>query len=207
MFRKNGNLLRRAPSGRPPKFDYAEVIRVALKSKLGSDPHSVQIIANWTGATERTVNNWLSGMAGPNGLYLIRLLRKSEAILETVLGLAGRADVLELFYELRRDSTKSPIVRNGNLLRRGAPDANVNDPDRDPDDPKFDPDLADAIGPRQLWFLQELRRKPGTTAGDIAVFFGVSLKTAKRDIASLKQSELISYTGSHQKGHYVVLSQ
>lgn len=207
MFRKDGNLLRKPSSGRPPKFDYAEVIRIALRSELGSDPHGVQIIANWTGATERTVNNWLSGMAGPNGLYLIRLLRKSDAILETVLGLAGRADVLERFYELRHDGAKAPIVSNGNVSRRGALNANVNDPDHDPDDPKFDPDLADAIGPRQLWFLQELRRKPRTAAGDIAVFFGVSLKTAKRDIASLKHSELISYTGSHRKGHYVVLFQ
>jgi hypothetical protein len=206
MIQKNGNFLPGVPSGRPPKFDYAEVIGIALRSELGSNPQSAQIVANWTGATERTAQNWLSGIAGPNGLYLIRLLRKSDAVLETVLSLAARGQVLERFYESQRESSKKPIEWNDNSSRRGIRDAGADDPDRDPDDPKIDPDAEDAPSPRQLWFLQELRRKPAIAAGDIALFFGVSLKTAKRDIASLKRSGLVRFVGSRRRGHYVLVS-
>lgn len=100
--------------------------------------------------------------------------------------------MLELFYESRRDGSNKPNGRNDSPTRRSARGSDLDDPDRDPDDPKIDPDFGDTIGPRQLWFLQELRRKPGTADGDIALFFGVSLKTAKRNIASLKRSGLIS---------------
>ncbi len=206
MFQKNGNLFRRPPSGRPPKFDYAEVIRVALKSELGSDPQSVQIVSNWTGATERTVNNWLNGVTGPSGLYLIRLLRKSDAVLETVLSLAARNEMLERYYETRRERSSTPIGQNvGFPPKTGRKHAGV-DPDRDPDDPEIDLNVTDLVGPRQIWFLQELRRKPKATAKDICQFFGVSQKTAKRDVAALKQLGIIGYEGSHRKGRYVALS-
>ncbi|MCB1501374.1 MAG: hypothetical protein KDK07_16575 [Bauldia sp.] len=48
----------------------------------------------WTGATERTVKNWLAGESGPSGEHLVSLLRHSDATLEAVLLLAKRRSTL-----------------------------------------------------------------------------------------------------------------
>jgi hypothetical protein len=44
----------------------------------------------WTGASDRTAKNWLSGSYGPSGTHLIQLARESDTVLATVLGLARR---------------------------------------------------------------------------------------------------------------------
>ena len=47
-----------------------------------------------TGAGERSVRNWCEGKNGPNGKNLIELMRHSDEVLEALLMLAGREDVL-----------------------------------------------------------------------------------------------------------------
>jgi len=44
----------------------------------------------WTGASERTVRNWLTGSKGPSGEHLVVLIRHSQSLLEKVLVRAGR---------------------------------------------------------------------------------------------------------------------
>jgi len=39
------------------------------------------------------VRNWFDGRNGPSGEHLVTLMRSSTAVLETVLGLAGRQDL------------------------------------------------------------------------------------------------------------------
>ena len=48
----------------------------------------------YTGAGERTVKNWFEGRKGPNGENLIELMRHSDEVLEVVLFLADREDIL-----------------------------------------------------------------------------------------------------------------
>lgn len=48
----------------------------------------------YTGAGERTVKNWFEGRNGPNGENLIELMRHSDEVLEVVLFLADREDIL-----------------------------------------------------------------------------------------------------------------
>jgi hypothetical protein len=48
----------------------------------------------YTGAGERTVKNWFEGRNGPNGENLIELIRHSDEVLEAVLVMAGRRDIL-----------------------------------------------------------------------------------------------------------------
>ena len=56
----------------------------------------------WTGASDRTAKNWLSGCCGPSGGHLIQLARESDTVLAAILGLAGRnrhmvgADLLQI---------------------------------------------------------------------------------------------------------------
>lgn len=39
------------------------------------------------------MRNWFDGRNGPSGEHLVTLMRSSTAVLETVLGLAGRQDL------------------------------------------------------------------------------------------------------------------
>ena len=44
----------------------------------------------WTGARERTVRNWLSGVRGPSAIHLVSLMGNSDEVFRTVLMLAKR---------------------------------------------------------------------------------------------------------------------
>jgi hypothetical protein len=42
------------------------------------------------GSNERAVRNWFDGKNGPNGEYLVRLVRHSDEMLDSFLALAGK---------------------------------------------------------------------------------------------------------------------
>jgi hypothetical protein len=201
MLHKNGKDIPARRSGRPPRFDYAEVISVALRSEIRDYATAIRMIANWTDASERTVINWLSGRTGPSGLYLIRLLRKSDEVLLTVLGLAQRLELLERYYAGDSLGALLPDARTGGDVAGHREWAARHVPGRDPDDPDRVPDATE-LNIRQSWFLRQLGSNPAIRAADIAGFFGVSLKTAKRDIAALKNKRLVGYHGSARRGFY-----
>lgn len=69
-------------------------VAFALKSELGSTHQAVKIIRRWTGAGERTVKNWLSGISGPSGQHLVDLIRHSDVVLEVILIMSGRHHVV-----------------------------------------------------------------------------------------------------------------
>jgi hypothetical protein len=71
-------------------LDYAGVIATALRSELGDTHRAIKIVMRWTGASERTVKNWLTGTSGPAGEHLVSLARYSNSVLEVFLQLAGR---------------------------------------------------------------------------------------------------------------------
>lgn len=103
MLQKNGNNMR-GIKGRRQHFDYAEVIRVALKHESMGQPKFAMLIASWTGASDRAALNWLNGVSGPSGAYLIYLMRRSDEVLKTVLGLAQRQELLTVYFE--REASK-----------------------------------------------------------------------------------------------------
>jgi len=99
MLRKKGKRLpERARSG----DSYATAIADALRTELGGSHRATKTVMRWTGASERTVKNWLSARCGPSGDHLIRLARESDTVLATVLALADRnhhmvgADILRI---------------------------------------------------------------------------------------------------------------
>ena len=83
-----GGQLRRGPQC------YASVIGKALRSELGGSHQCVKAIMKWTGAKERTIENWLAGANGPSGEHLIELIRHSDEVCRLVLRLAGRHDAM-----------------------------------------------------------------------------------------------------------------
>lgn len=72
---------------------YSRAIAYALNRELGPTHQAAKIVMAWTGASERTVKNWLAGVSGPSGDHLVKLIKNSEYVLEVLLVLGGRRRV------------------------------------------------------------------------------------------------------------------
>ena len=82
---KSGQGVAHFYSRRPVMCLRARLIAEALASELKGTRRAIKTVAKWTGASERTAKNWLSGRRGPSGQHLIALLGKSDALLERIL--------------------------------------------------------------------------------------------------------------------------
>ena len=71
---------------------FVQAVTSALNEEYGGGPSAVKTVARVTLANERAVRNWFEGKNGPNGEYLVRLIRHSDGVLEAVLALANRSD-------------------------------------------------------------------------------------------------------------------
>lgn len=72
--------------------EYRAAIAAALVTNLGQTHRAIKTAMRWTGASERTIKYWMSAERGPSGEHLISLVRHSDAVLITVLALAGRIE-------------------------------------------------------------------------------------------------------------------
>ncbi len=75
-------------------YNFTTVIAETLRHEFGGTARSVKTVMGYTGAGERTVKNWFEGKNGPNGENLVELMRHSDEVLEVMLMMAGREDVL-----------------------------------------------------------------------------------------------------------------
>ena len=82
------------PTDRGDQSSFAEVIAEALRRQYGGTPAAVKIVVRLTRVNERAVKNWFDAKNGPSGENLVGLLRHSDEVLETVLSLAGRQDLI-----------------------------------------------------------------------------------------------------------------
>lgn len=73
---------------------YADILSAALKRQFLGTPCALKSIARVTGANERSVKNWWTGKNGPSGEHLITLAKQSDEVLEAILLMAGRQDIL-----------------------------------------------------------------------------------------------------------------
>lgn len=107
MFPKKGNRLHQSSQERLDGLDFNHAIAAALHVELGDTHRAVKTAMRWTGASERTVKNWLSGEYGPNGEHLVQLLRNSECVLQAILLLADRKGTVSgsTLIELRQHLT------------------------------------------------------------------------------------------------------
>ncbi len=75
-------------------YEFAAVIAETLRETVGGTRMSVKTVMAYTGAGERTVKNWFEAKNGPNGENLVELVRHSDEVLEALLLMAGREDIL-----------------------------------------------------------------------------------------------------------------
>jgi hypothetical protein len=75
-------------------LNFALEIATALERTLRDRNTRIKTVAGWTGANERTVKNWLSGQYGPCGAHLVVLTQHSDDVLNAVLSMASRHDLV-----------------------------------------------------------------------------------------------------------------
>jgi hypothetical protein len=73
---------------------FAVKIALALKAELKNRNSRAKLVASWTGANERTVKNWILGRYAPCGRHLVILAQHSDQVLDAVLSMADRQDLL-----------------------------------------------------------------------------------------------------------------
>ena len=73
---------------------FAMKIALALKSELKDRSSRAKLVAGWTGANERTVKNWILGRYAPCGRHLVLLAQHSDRVLNAILSMADRQDLL-----------------------------------------------------------------------------------------------------------------
>ena len=73
---------------------FAMKIALALKSELKDRSSRAKLVAGWTGANERTVKNWILGRYAPCGRHLVVLAQHSDQVLNAILSMADRRDLL-----------------------------------------------------------------------------------------------------------------
>lgn len=78
-----------------PAAEYPLAIAVALHQELGGSRQAIKKLARWTGASERTVQNWMSAVRGPSGPHLVVLARHCAAVHSALLALSGRENKLD----------------------------------------------------------------------------------------------------------------
>lgn len=73
---------------------FPEAVAGALRREFGAVPGAVKQVVRITGANERAVRNWFEARNAPSGENLVALMGRSDEVLETVLHLAGRQDLI-----------------------------------------------------------------------------------------------------------------
>ena len=58
------------------------------------------------------------------------------------------------------------------------------------------------VNNRQKWFLNQTSKGSRVSSSELAAQWNISQKTAKRDIADLKQKGLIEFFGAPKNGYY-----
>jgi hypothetical protein len=91
---------------------FAHTIAESLKREFGNVHAGVKTVAALTGANERAVKNWFGAKNGPSGDFLVSLLRHSDEVLETVLVLSGRTELVKAkkLVDARRKLTEMLIL-------------------------------------------------------------------------------------------------
>ncbi|WNC95568.1 hypothetical protein RI103_39445 (plasmid) [Paraburkholderia sp. FT54] len=72
--------------------EYPLAIALALQKDFGDSRRMIKTLERWTGASQRTVQNWLSAVRGPSGPHLVALAKHSSSVHFAYLALAERAD-------------------------------------------------------------------------------------------------------------------
>lgn len=171
-------------STRVTDAELAELVAAALRQDYEDLPSAVKQIGLRTGANLRAIKNWYEARHAPSSSHLLTLARSSPGILKLVLEQVGGSDLFDAFQLLGGQSS-------GQKIR--PPYVPINVPIKT---------TQPILNERQSWFLGVLESEMQIRITDIVARYGVSLKTAKRDVAWLKSCNLILFIGARKTGRY-----
>ncbi len=168
--------------------ELAQIIAYALRKNHGHFGSAVKQIGRLIRAEPRTIRNWYEGRNAPSLRHFLILARHSPSLVESFLSLVGHGDMVDLFdgTDIVSNVPKTKIYSVSSVT------INVTLP------------LAQAsnLNQRQLWFLGRVQQGLISKADDIEAAWGVTLRTAKRDIAGLIDLGLIRFSGARKNGRY-----
>jgi hypothetical protein len=116
MFPKKGKFFPDRERRAGTEIRFATVVGAALRDELRGTRHSAKTIMEWTGASERTVKNWLAKRSSPSAPHLVCLMRHSKKVLDAVLQAAGREHVLAGMDLAAARNLMAEAVRRYDLL-------------------------------------------------------------------------------------------
>jgi hypothetical protein len=90
------------------------VIADALHREFDETHAAVKVVVGLTNANERAVKNWFMAKNGPTGKHLVDLIRISDEVLEAVLIMSGRH---ELVVAKKFADSKQALIKMLELLR------------------------------------------------------------------------------------------
>lgn len=196
-FCKNDRLFP-SKSNTPESGAITELISQALRQEYEEVHSAVKVIGRQTGVNPRAIRNWYEGVNAPNCNHLVTLARHTPVIVEAFLGLVGYSDIWELYKE--QISLQDNSMRKGRTAISGGKydDKNVTIT------VTVDLETASHLNQRQLWFLGRLQRGDAPKADILAKTWGVTLRTARRDVAAMTALGLVRFVGSNKAGHYEI---
>lgn len=176
-----------------------ELISQALRQEYEEVHSAVKVIGRQTGVNPRAIRNWYEGVNAPNCGHLVALARHTPVIVEAFLGLVGYGDLWELYQEKTWSQDNTMNRAKTCLSNAKYSDSNVTI------QVTVDLDTASRLNQRQLWFLGRLQRGDAPNADAIAKTWGVTLRTARRDVAALVALELARFVGPNKTGQYEIV--
>lgn len=160
------------------RSELAKMICRILHEEFGHLPSSLKIISNATGIDARAIKNWYKGKNMPSAYHLIILCRFSPKILRLVLEQIGGKNLFHAISLFANMQASSDAI----LASRKVP--------------------KNVLNERQRWFMILLGNGHKISAKEIAHRWGITRKTAGRDIKLLKSQGLVEFWGSKRNGGY-----
>lgn len=172
----------------------AEIVAQSLRHEFGDQPSSVKRIARFIGVHPRAVKNWLSLRNTPSVAHFLKLAKLCVPIRDFIhkelFEEQYNQDLLahNTLHILEENDDETPIYTDKNV--------GIN----------FPPIIKThrKMNQRQIWFLQEIHSGNKVNGRDIAHFWGVTPRSAERDVKTLIDLGIIIFKGSRKNGHYSI---
>mgnify|MGYP000876431782 FL=1 len=170
-----------------------ELVSSALRGAYAGESSPVKKISQRTGIAPDSIKRWYTSKKAPSLEHFLILMRTYPAIFEMFLKASGHGYLIAYIRPLEEENVE------------------------DMDDPSVSEDVISDVpinvidvpinflNERQGWFLILLQHMNEGRAEHIAGEFGVSLKTARRDIEKLKEAGKIRFVGAKKTGRYEII--
>lgn len=172
-----------------------ELVSSALRGAYAGESSPVKKISQRTGIAPDSIKRWYTSKKAPSLGHFLILMRTYPVIFEMFLKASGHGYLIAYIRPLAEDNAE-------NSASLSAPEGDISDvPINIIDVP------INFLNERQDWFLILLQDTNEGRAEHIAAEFGVSLKTARRDIEKLKEVGKIRFVGAKKTGRYKIIGE